>query len=83
MEDCIFCKIVSKEIPSQIIYENNKVIAFPDIAPANPGHILVVPKEHHKDLLETPDDVMKEVFAVVKKVAKASMKVMEAKGFNS
>lgn len=44
--DCIFCKIISREIPSEIIYENETVIAFNDISPAAPVHILIVPKKH-------------------------------------
>ena len=47
MDDCIFCKIVKKEIPSTIIYEDDNFLAFLDIAPANKGHTLVIPKEHH------------------------------------
>lgn len=43
---CIFCKIVSREIPSQPIYEDEQVLAFPDIKPAAPVHVLVIPKEH-------------------------------------
>ena len=44
--DCIFCKIVSGEIPSEKVYENDKVIAFKDINPMAPVHILIIPKEH-------------------------------------
>jgi len=46
MPDCIFCKIISREIPSQAVYEDENVYAFRDIAPQAPVHILVVPKEH-------------------------------------
>ena len=46
MEDCIFCKIINKEIPSNIVYEDEEIIAFHDIQPAAPIHILVIPKEH-------------------------------------
>lgn len=51
--DCIFCKIVNKEIPANIIYEDEHVIAFPDIKPAAPVHILVIPKRHIDSLVET------------------------------
>ena len=46
MEDCIFCKIINREIPSDIVYEDDEVIAFKDIRPVTPVHILVIPKKH-------------------------------------
>ncbi|MTV50142.1 HIT domain-containing protein [Heliobacillus mobilis] len=46
MSDCIFCKIVRKEIPAQIVYEDDVVVAFKDINPAAPTHILIIPREH-------------------------------------
>lgn len=52
MEDCIFCKIVNKEMPGEIIYEDDKVLAFKDIYPEAPVHILVIPKKHIKSLIE-------------------------------
>ena len=82
MEDCIFCKIVNGEIPCSKVYENNKVLAFLDISPVNKGHALVIPKEHHKDLLTMPDNVLAEVTKVGKKVAKAVMRATGAAGFN-
>ncbi len=82
MEDCIFCKIAKGEIPCSKVYENDKVLAFLDIAPVNKGHVLVIPKEHYKDLLAMPDNVLAEVAKVGKKVAKAVMKVTGAAGFN-
>lgn len=52
MEDCIFCKIIRKEIPSQIVYEDDKIIAFKDINPQAPVHILVIPKKHVESLID-------------------------------
>ncbi len=58
MEDCIFCKIVKGEIPCFKIYENDKVLAFADINPINPGHTLVIPKAHAENLYEiSPEDL--------------------------
>ena len=51
MDNCIFCKIINKEIPSKIVYEDDKVIAFHDVNPAAPIHILVIPKKHIETLL--------------------------------
>lgn len=81
--DCIFCKIVAKgEIPSTNVYENENVLAFLDIGPTNKGHTLVIPKRHYENLLDTPDDDLKEVMLAVKKVAAAVIKGVEADGFN-
>ena len=46
MDNCIFCKIINKEIPSEVVYEDDKVLAFKDINPVAPVHILVIPKKH-------------------------------------
>ncbi len=84
MNDCIFCKIVRKEIPSEnFVYENDKIMAFLDIAPSSPGHTLVVPKAHYVDLLDTPDDVLAEIITKAKKIAPAVMKGAGAQGFNT
>ena len=52
MDDCIFCKIVKKEIPSNIVYEDDEILAFRDINPVAPVHILVIPKKHFESVLE-------------------------------
>lgn len=52
MSDCIFCKIVKREMPSQIVYEDDRVMAFNDINPLAPVHILVIPKEHLTNVLD-------------------------------
>lgn len=54
--DCIFCKFVTKEIPVHAIYEDEYVIAFPDINPAAPTHVLIIPKQHVANLLEVSPD---------------------------
>lgn len=67
--DCIFCKIVKKEIQSSIVYEDEKVLAFRDIAPQAPVHILVVPKEHAASLMEIKDlAIMKDLFSAVRSI---------------
>ncbi len=71
MKDCIFCKIVDKEIPAAVVYEDDNVISFLDIMPANKGHCLVVPKKHCENLLEVPDEDLSGMVKAVKKVAKA------------
>ena len=54
MEDCIFCKITRKEIPAEIVYEDDKVIAIKDINPQAPVHVLIIPKEHYDSILTVP-----------------------------
>ena len=55
MEDCIFCKIARGEIPSSKVYEDDEVIAFNDLNPQAPVHVLIVPKEHFANLNEADD----------------------------
>ena len=80
--DCIFCKIIKGEIPADKVYENDKIFAFLDVAPINPGHTLVVPRSHHADLLDTPDDVLSDMITRSKKLAAAIVKAVNADGFN-
>ena len=71
MEDCIFCKIVDGKIPAAKVYEDDKVIIFLDIMPANKGHCLVVPKSHSQTLLEMNDDDLIATIKAAKNAAKA------------
>ena len=73
MEDCIFCKIINGDIPSEKVYEDESVLAFKDIHPAAPIHVLVIPKKHIKSLLEvTKEDseVISHIYEVINKIAK-------------
>ena len=75
MADCIFCKIVNKEIPSQIVYEDEDVIAFKDIYPVAPIHLLVIPKQHLKDLHATTqvnERLLGHILGVTQKLATES-----------
>ncbi len=81
-EDCIFCKIIRNGIPAAKVYENGKIIAFLDINPVNPGHTLVIPKEHYANLVATPEAVLDEMIRAVKKLAPVIMKATDTKGFN-
>ena len=74
--DCIFCKIINREISGNIIYEDDRVLAFSDILPKAPVHILVVPKEHVESAHHLSDDKM-EIIAHIYKVIK---KIAEEKG---
>jgi len=54
MDHCVFCKIINKEMPSNVVYEDGKVLAFKDIKPAAPVHVLIVPKTHVDSVDEVP-----------------------------
>ena len=56
MADCIFCKIARKEIPSSLVYEDETVVAFKDLEPQAPVHVLVIPKKHNESLLALTDE---------------------------
>ncbi|MDZ4221510.1 MAG: HIT domain-containing protein, partial [Patescibacteria group bacterium] len=78
MQDCIFCKIVAGEIPSHRVYEDDAVLAFLDINPVNPGHTLVIPKEHYKDLLDTPPELASKLIQAVHNITPAILKAVGA-----
>ncbi len=72
MEECIFCKIINKEIPSTIEYEDDEIIAFKDIAPVAPIHILVIPKKHIKSLVELEQEdeaLIGKIYRIINKLA--------------
>lgn len=79
---CIFCRIVKGEIPSTIIYEDNTLICFLDIAPANTGHSLIVTKKHFETVTDLPDDTLQHLAVFAKKLAKAMSFALAAEGFN-
>lgn len=76
MSNCIFCKIVNRELPKKLVYEDNDVVVFPDIHPVRPVHLLVVPKKHVKDFLAFSDDGL---FA---KLGRAIQKIVREHGLD-
>jgi len=82
MDNCIFCKIIKGEIPSGKIYEDDKVYAFLDIGPINPGHTLVVPKEHHVGSSSIPEDVAGRMFRIGSRIGVALKRALDYDGFN-
>lgn len=73
MDDCLFCKIIKKEIPSTVVYEDDEILAFRDIHPVTPVHILVIPKKHITSLaqLEKKDEaVIGKIYTVINEIAK-------------
>lgn len=82
MSNCIFCKIIKGEIPCFKIYEDANVLAFLDIKPVNPGHVLVIPKEHYENFLHIDSRHLQPLVATVQKVGKALVQAMGCEGFN-
>ena len=73
MTDCLFCKIVNKELPSEIVYEDDDVLAFRDIKPQAPVHILIIPKRHIEtlaDLTEDDEDIIGHAMFVASRLAR-------------
>lgn len=79
MKDCLFCKIVSGEIPAQAVYETDTVLAFPDISPQAPTHILVIPKAHTASAATADNAVLGDTFHTATLVAKQAG--LEANGY--
>jgi histidine triad (HIT) family protein len=79
-EPCTFCKIVHKDAPASIVYENDEVIAFMSIYPINVGHTLVVPKKHYENIYEVPEEEVAHLYKIVKKVASAVKNAVKAEG---
>jgi histidine triad (HIT) family protein len=79
--ECIFCKIVSRESPSHVVYEDDRYIAFLDIYPFSRGHTLVCPKEHGETIWDMKEADIAELFRISSKVSKAVVSAVEADGF--
>jgi histidine triad (HIT) family protein len=78
--DNVFAKIIRGEVPSHKVYEDDRAVAFLDIMPRSPGHTLVLPKAHARNILDVDPDDLAHVAKVAQNVAKAAMKVFEADG---
>jgi histidine triad (HIT) family protein len=82
MDNCLFCRIVARSMPAEIVYENNQTLAFLDIKPVNPGHVLVIPKNHYADFVSTPSSVLEEIVAVAQKLAPVILAATGSPAFN-
>lgn len=71
MTDCIFCRLINKEIPSYKVYEDEKVCAFLDLTQVTKGHTLIVPKQHVQDIFEYDETLAADVFSRIPKIARA------------
>ena len=82
MNDCIFCKIIRGEIPSDKVYEDENIFAFLDINPVNIGHTLLAPKEHHENIFDLPENVLDKLSSASKKLSLAIKNALNADGVN-
>lgn len=81
-EDCIFCKIIKGDIPSFTIYEDKLFKVILDRFPAVPGHALIIPKEHYKDIFELPEEVAQALYPLAKEMATRIKLAVDAEGMN-
>jgi len=81
-EDCIFCQIADKKIPSQILFENDTNLAFLDIFPISNGHTIVIPKNHYNNLEDIPSGELTDLFKVVKNLSNKIYEKLEIDGYN-
>jgi histidine triad (HIT) family protein len=80
--DCIFCKIVAGELPAQIVDEDERTIAFMDINPATRGHLLVIPREHTRNLLEVEPEDLEACATMAQRMARRISERLEPDGVN-
>lgn len=80
--DCLFCRIAAGDIPSSVVYENDRVLAFLDIHPVNAGHTLVIPKKHSRNALSVPENEWLEIMRTVRLLAQAIHTATGADGMN-
>ena len=82
MTDCLFCKIAAGQIPSTRVFEDDLCVAFMDIGPVVPGHVLVVPRAHHDGITSTPPELAARLVQVAQRIAIAQKKALGADAVN-
>ena len=81
-KQCIFCQIVAGKIQSRKVFEDEKTVAILDINPANPGHVLLLTKEHYSIMPQLPDDEVSHIFMVAKALSNSMLRGIEVQGTN-
>lgn len=71
---CVFCEIAKGESPASVVYKDERLIAFMDHAPINPGHVLIVPVKHAENLLDMPEETAREMMVLAQKIGRALQK---------
>lgn len=80
--DCVFCRIVRGEAPANVVYEDEKALAFMDINPATPGHTLLIPKQHFRNVFDLDEEVAAHLMKVAVRLAPVIKEAMGADGLN-
>ena len=80
--NCIFCRIIAGDIPCAKVYESDKVLAYLDLNPMQPGHTLIVPKAHYQNILDIPAQAVPDIICAIQIIWPAIQKVTRAEGFN-
>lgn len=78
--DCIFCKIANKEISSNLVYEDDKVMVIMDIDPICDGHLLLIPKAHHENVFDLPEELLGYMYKIAKIITEKLMLKLDEKG---
>ena len=81
-KQCIFCQIIDGKVQSKKIYEDEHVVAVLDINPSNPGHMLIMPKEHYSIMPQIPEEEIEHLFLVVKSLSNSCLRALEVQGSN-
>ncbi|MFH1398620.1 MAG: HIT family protein [Candidatus Woesearchaeota archaeon] len=79
-QNCVFCHIVKGKVAARKVFEDDKCLAILDINPANPGHILLLTKEHYQIMPQVPEDVIGHLFKVIKHLSQAALRSLGVKG---
>ncbi|NIN10735.1 MAG: HIT domain-containing protein [Gemmatimonadales bacterium] len=82
MADCVFCSVIEGRLPGSFVYRGDEAVAFLDLFPVHPGHLLIVPRLHVEDLVSCPPGVAGQLFELSAKLAPAVVRATEAAGFN-
>jgi histidine triad (HIT) family protein len=82
MADCIFCKIIDRKIPAEIVYEDKNFMAILDVTPINPGHTLLVSKKPFVNIFDMPDKLLEKIGPLLKKLSQAVKKATKVEGLN-
>ena len=81
-DDCIFCKLANGIFDTNIIYEDDTFTVILDASPANPGHALILPKEHYQDVFDIDEEVLGKAMKLAKRVAARQLEVLKCDGVN-
>ena len=79
--DCLFCKIIAKKIPAEVMYEDAYALGFLDVHPRAPGHTMIIPKAHAENILDLPEAEVAPLFSAVRHMTNVLQKVFQPDGF--